>query len=196
VSRTGWTGELGYEIYSVGTKTSIDEVTDHHKLFNDVMEAGKPYGLIYGSMASMEIRRIEAGILDNVTDFDTTMTPFAAGLGPFVHVDKEGYVGREPLQAADRRKRLLGLKCKIATPEYLGGVLENGQSVGHVTAATWSPTLDCGIGYVRFDEPGDWVGKMLSMQTEDGNTIECEIVELPFYDMEKRIPRGLDKNIP
>jgi aminomethyltransferase len=196
VSRTGWTGELGYEIYSVGAETSIDKVTEHHKLFNDVMEAGKPYGLVYGSMASMETRRIEAGILDNVTDFDTSMTPFAAGLGAFVHVDKEGYVGRDALQTADRRVRLLGLTCKTGTPEYRGEVTENGTQVGHVTAATWSPTLNCGIAYVCFDEPSDWVGKTLSVQTGEGNVVDCEIVELPFFDKEKRIPRGLDKVIP
>ena len=48
------------------------------------MEAGRDHGMAYGSAASMEIRRIEAGILDNLTDFDHTMTPFAAGLGPFI----------------------------------------------------------------------------------------------------------------
>jgi aminomethyltransferase len=196
VSRTGWTGELGYEIYSVGTDTSIDTKTDHHKLFSDVMEAGKEHGIVYGSMASMEIRRIEAGILDNVTDFDHTMTPFAAGLGPFIHTDKEGYVGRAALQAADTRVRLLGLVCKTAVPGYRGEVSEDGTRVGHVTASTWSPTLDCGVAYVRFDEPSDWIGKTLTVVTEDGTTADCEVVTLPFYDKEKKIPRGLDKTIP
>ncbi|MBF9041487.1 aminomethyl transferase family protein [Rhodobacterales bacterium LSUCC0387] len=196
VSRTGWTGELGYEIYSVGTDTSIDTKTDHHKLFYDVMEAGKEHGIVYGSMASMEIRRIEAGILDNLTDFDHTMTPFAAGLGPFIHTDKEGYVGRAALQGADTRVRLLGLVCKTAVPGYRGEVSEDGTRVGHVTASTWSPTLDCGVAYVRFDEPSDWIGKTLTVVTEDGTTADCEVVTLPFYDKEKKIPRGLDKTIP
>ena len=160
------------------------------------MEAGKDYGLVYGSMASMEIRRIEAGILDNITDFDHTMTPFAAGLGAFVHVDKEGYVGREALQDADPCARLLGVTCKAATPGYRATVAENGVSVGHITAATWSPTLECGIGYVRFDVPGDWIGKTLTATSEDGATVECIVVDLPFYDKEKKIPRGIDKTIP
>lgn len=196
VSRTGWTGELGYEIYTVDAETSIDTPTDHHKLFHDIMEAGSNHGLVYGSMASMEIRRIEAGILDNITDFDHTMTPFAAGLGPFVHVEKEGYVGRSALQDVDKRVRLLGVTCETATPGYRATVLENGKSVGHITAATWSPTLDCGIGYVRFDEPGDWIGKTLSVTSEDGTAQACTVVDLPFYDKEKKIPRGLDKTIP
>lgn len=196
VSRTGWTGELGYEIYSVGTQTSIDEPTDHHKLFRDVMAAGERHAITYGSMASMEIRRIEAGILDNITDFDHTMTPFAAGLGPFIHMDKPDFVGRAALENADRRVRLLGVTCAAGTPAFGGAVMENGQQVGHVTAAAWSPTLDCGIGYVRFDEPGDWVGKTLQVETENPEPSPAEVVSLPFFDKEKQIPRGLDRTIP
>jgi glycine cleavage system aminomethyltransferase T len=103
VSRTGWTGELGYEIYCAG------ENTDHKRLWNDVMEAGAPHGMVYGCMASMIMRRIEAGILDNLSDFDHSMTPFAAGLGKFIDLDKEGFIGREALLVADRRSRLPGL---------------------------------------------------------------------------------------
>lgn len=65
-----------------------------------------------------------------------------------------------------------------------------------MTASTWSPTLDCGVAYVRFDEPSDWIGKTLTVVTEDGTTADCEVVTLPFYDKEKKIPRGLDKTIP
>jgi glycine cleavage system aminomethyltransferase T len=196
VSRTGWTGELGYEIYTVDVDTSIDKRTDHHKLFNDIIETGKEFSLVYGSMASMEIRRLEAGILDNITDFDHTMSPFAAGLGPFIHVEKEGYVGREALQNADKRVRLLGVTCADGTPGYGAIVSNSSGSVGHITAATWSPTLDCGIGYVRFDEPGDWIGETVTLIGEDEKTLECTVVPLPFYDREKKIPRGLDKTIP
>ncbi len=191
VSRTGWTGELGYEIYSVGTNTSIDTPTDHHKLFHDVMEAGKPHGIAYGSMASMEIRRIEAGILDNITDFDHTMTPFEAGLGPFIHMDKPDFVGRDRLEGCDQRVRLLGLTCDGGTPRYGGSVTQNGVKVGHVTAAAWSPTLEKGIGYVRFDEAGEWIGEQLTVECDDDAPAACEIVSLPFFDKEKRIPRGL-----
>jgi glycine cleavage system aminomethyltransferase T len=73
------------------------------------MEAGAPHGMVYGCMASMIMRRIEAGILDNLSDFDHSMTPFAAGLGKFIDLDKEGFIGREALLVADRRSRLPGL---------------------------------------------------------------------------------------
>lgn len=184
VSRTGWTGELGYEIYSMGA------ATDAPRLWEHVMAAGAPHGMVFSSIRSMEMRRIEAGILDNITDFDTTMTPFAAGLGPFVDLEKEGYIGRESLLKADRRVRLLGLRSP-AVPAYRGVVRDGDRPVGHVSAATWSPTLECGIGYVRFDEASDWLGRTLSVDAKDGSRAECEIVELPFLDPEKRIPRGL-----
>jgi aminomethyltransferase len=120
------------------------------------------------------------------------MTPFAAGLGKFIDLDKEGFVGREALLAADRRSRLLGLTCETATPADHGAILEASLVVGQVTAAAWSPTLDLGIGYARFDNPADWIGQTLTVETEGGLTAPCEIVELPFYDTEKRIPRGLE----
>jgi hypothetical protein len=54
------------------------------------------------------------------------------------------------------------------------------------------PFLDCGIGYVRFGHADDWSGKSLLMNTRQGKLAPCEIVALPFYDTEKRIPRGLE----
>ena len=75
-------------------------------------------------------------------------------------------------------------------------VLDGGQPVGRITAGAWSPYLDCGIGYVRFGNPDEWAGRALSIQMPDGATHPCEILELPFYDAQKRIARGLDKSIP
>jgi len=190
VSRTGWTGELGFEVYTQG------EATDCPRLWNHLMEAGRQHGMIFSSLASMDIRRIEAGILDNGTDFDMTMTPFQAGLGPFVNLEKEGFVGRAALLAAARDKLLFGLTCTAAAPDRGHVVLDRDRPVGHVTAGAWSPYLQGGIGYVRFVEAGDWLDRTLSLRSGDGTLADCTIVELPFYDPEKRIPRGLDSAIP
>ena len=190
VSRTGWTGELGYEIYTQGAATDCPGLWDY------LMKVGEPHGLMFSSISSMEIRRIEAGILDNGTDFDMSMTPFEAGLGAFIDVEKESYVGRAEVVKAKQGTRLYGVKCKTSTPVYHGDILDGAKSVGRVTAGAWSPYLDSGIGYVRFDDAGNWAGKPLEMKTMDGEITACEIVELPFYDPEKRIPRGLDKTIP
>ena len=105
VSRTGWTGELGYEIYTQGDKT------DCPRLWNHLMKVGTASGLIFSSMQSMNIRRIEAGILDSGGDFDTSMTPFEAGLGKFIDLEKNGFVGPDALLVAKRSKRLYGRVC-------------------------------------------------------------------------------------
>ncbi len=182
VSRTGWTGEVGYEIYSHAE-------TDHPRLWRAIESAGESRGMAFGSTKSMGVRRIEAGILDNLTDFDTSMTPYQAGLGDFIDLDKEGFVGRQALLTADRRPTLLGVRCATAVPRYRGGVLDDGTAVGSITAAAWSPTLECGIGYVRFLEADDWVGRNVTVATDDGGSAQGEVVSLPFFDQEKRIPR-------
>ncbi|MFO1035314.1 MAG: aminomethyltransferase family protein [Geminicoccaceae bacterium] len=190
VSRTGWTGELGYEIYTLGPATDCGALWDH------LVSAGRPHGMVVGSIASMGIRRIEAGILDNGTDFDLSMTPFEAGLGGFVDLGKEQFIGRAALLEADRGKRLFGVKCPDAAPGYRQPIRDGDGIVGHVTAGAWSPYLQAGIGYARFDTPGNWVGQRLTTTTADGDDLGCEVVDLPFYDTEKRIPRGLATSIP
>ena len=188
VSRTGWTGELGIEIYTQGDATNCGVLWDR------LMEAGKPHGMIFGSISSMEIRRIEAGILDNGTDFDMSMTPFDAGLGAFVDLEKEGFIGRAALLEASRTKRLFGLKCADAIPGYRNEIADGEDVVGTVTAGAWSPYLEAGIGYARFNAPGSWTGRTLSVKTDGGAMRACEIVDLPFYDKDKLIPRGLSQD--
>ena len=190
VSRTGWTGELGYEIYTQG------DATDCPRLWQHLMQAGAPHGMQFSSISSMEIRRLEAGILDNGTDFDTSMTPFEAGLEPFIDLEKENFVGRDALLEAARGTRIFGVKSAHATPRYHGEIVDGDTPVARITAGAWSPFLEAGVGYARFDEAGDWAGKSLAMKTSEGDLVPCEIVELPFYDRDKRIPRGLDTLIP
>lgn len=190
VSRTGFTGELGYEIYCGG------EATDHGALWDHLMASGEPHGMEFSSTNSMTTRRIEAGILGNMTDMDMSMTPFEAGLAPFIDMDKGDFVGRSALVNADRRSLLLGLTCSGTTPA-MGSVVHDGdEPVAHISAGAHSPTLDTGIGYVRFKEAGDWVGRSLSLVLPDGKAHDCEIVALPFIDPKKEIARGIDKTIP
>ena len=191
VSRTGWTGELGYEVYTQGAATEC------RQLWDGLIAAGTPHAMKFGSISSMEIRRIEAGILDNGTDFDTTMTPFDAGLGAVIDLDTTDFIGREALRGVNPdSKRLFGLKCAYGIPGYKEQVMDGDQAVGHVTAGAWSPYLKSGIGYVRFKTPGAWAGRKLKVQTADGTLQDCEIRDLPFYDPETLIPRGLNRNIP
>ena len=187
VSRTGFTGELGYEIYCNG------EATDHLALWDHLMAAGEPHGMEFSSTRSMTIRRIEAGILGNMTDMDTTMTPFQAGLEPFVDMDKGDFVGRAALVDADRRPLLHGVTCKGAVPGRGSTVLDGERPVATLTAGVASPALGCGIGYARFREPGDRVGRELRVRLPDGDVQPCTVVDLPFVDPERLIVRGRDR---
>ena len=190
VSRTGFTNELGFEIYCQG------EATDHLALWDHLIAAGEPFGMEFSSTRSLTIRRIEGGILGNITDMDMSMTPFAAGLEPFVDLDKTDFIGRQALLQADRRPRLFGITCADAVPGRGSLVLDGDEPVGRMTTGVASPTLDCGIGYVVFDEPADWPGRSLQVRLADGSTHPCEVVKPPFFDPEKNIVRGIDRSIP
>jgi len=190
VSRSGFTNELGFEIYSDGF------TTDHLALWDHLMDCGKPFGMELSATRAMTIRRIEAGIFGNLTDIDTTINPFEAGLGFCVNMDKGDFIGREALVNKDKRTCLLGLICKTETPVSGSKVIDGSKIVGHITAGVHSPTLNTGIGYVRFYEPNDWPGKGLDLQLPNGNLHKAEIVNLPFFDKEKHIVKGIDRTIP
>jgi aminomethyltransferase len=78
-------------------------------------------------------------------------------------------------------------------------ILESGQPVGITKSSCWSPTLESGVGYVVFDQGlsnGEtWVGKTLTIEDAAGDEHDCEIVTLPFFDKEKKIPRGLSPEL-
>ena len=190
VSRTGFTNELGFEIFSDGLKT------DHLALWDHLMECGKPFGMEFSASRAMTIRRIEGGIFGNLTDIDTSMTPFEAGLGFFVDMDKTDFIGKDSLKEKDKRPCLFGLTCEKAIPAAGSKVILKNKTVGYVTAGVPSPTLQIGIGYVRFYEPDSWAGQDLLLELPGGDSYEAKVVNLPFIDLEKKIVRGLDRSIP
>ena len=190
VSRSGFTNELGFEIYSDGFKT------DHLALWDHLMNCGKPFGMELSATRAMTIRRIEAGIFGNLTDIDTTINPFEAGLGFCVNMDKEDFIGRDALLNKDKGTCLFGLTCKTETPVYGSKVIDEDKIVGHITAGVHSLTLNTGIGYVRFYEPKDWPGKELILKLPNGENHKSKVVNLPFFDPEKKIVKGIDRSIP
>ena len=191
LSRTGWTGELGFELYTLASGF------DGPALFQLMLERGRRHGLAFSSLESMGIRRIEAGIRDNGSDMDSSMTPFAAGLGAFVEVERESdFIGKAALAAAPRGSRFFGLLCRAATPKAGSKVVVDGREAGVTTTGAFSPYLESGIAFVRFDEAGDWAGRQAVAVLADGSRHRAEIVDLPFYDRDKLIPRGLANEIP
>ena len=190
VSRTGFTNELGFEIYTDGANT------DHLALWDHLIACGEPHGMEFSSTRALTIRRIEGGILGNLTDMTPDMTPYEAGLARFINMDKGDFIGRDALVGKDTRSCLFGLTCATETPVGGSVVMDGDDEVGYITAGIPSPTLGVGVGYVRFHAPGDWIGRKLKMRLPDNSLHEGEIVDLPFFDKEKHIVRGIDRSIP
>ena len=111
-------------------------------------------------------------------------------------MDKGDFIGRDALINKDRRPCLFGITCESETPVSGSKVLEGEKIVGFITAGIPSPTLKLGIGYVRFHEPSDWPGKQLMLELPNGEKHPCNVVNLPFFDHDKKIVRGLDRTIP
>ena len=119
ISRTGFTGELGYEIFSLGKET------DHVSLWDKIMETGEKYGMEFSSTRSITIRRIEAGILDYGTDMNRTNNPFEVGLGSFVDLNKAQFIGKDRLSTMSRKTKLFGIKTSTAIPFAGLEIIEN-----------------------------------------------------------------------
>jgi aminomethyltransferase len=190
ISRTGWTGELGYEIYTLGP------ATDCKRLWQALIENGTPKGMVFSSMQAINIRRIEAGIFDSGSDFDPSMTPDEAGLSRFVDLEKEFFIGKEALVTGRCGNRIYGVRCQDYIPKDGDLVLDGIGRVGHLTTGAYSPEFRAGIGYVRFDHAEDWIGKKLLVASDDGSTYFGEIISLPFYDQDKLKPKmaNLERN--
>jgi len=172
VSRTGYTGELGYEIFLPAQK--VVELWD--LLLGD--ERVKPAGL-----GARDVLRLEVGYSLYGSDIDEVTTPLEAGLGAFVNFDKQ-FVGREALL----KQQQTGLtKAKAAfqvssrrAPRHHYEICSEGAAVGTVTSGVFSPMLGCGVG-IGFVKPAvATVGAPLTIR-HDNVSMEATVVELPFY---------------
>jgi aminomethyltransferase len=185
VSRTGYTGELGYELFC--------HPKDAPALWDAVMGAGDvtPLGL-----EALDMLRVEAGLVFAGAEFDDQVDPFEAGIGFTVTKDKEDdYVGREALleRRAHPQRRLVGLELQGNEPAAHGECVHVGRhQVGTITSGTRSPVLKQNIALcrmnVRYAEPGTEVevGKLDGFQKR----IPATVVRFPFYDPDKTRPRS------
>ncbi len=192
VSRTGWTAEMGFEFYTLPDAPGYDGPA----LWRHVLAAGKPFGMEVCGLDSMDIRRIEAGIMNNVSDMDETMNPFQAGLGGFIRMDGADFIGKAALQGADRGVLVHGLRCPDGEPLIEGALRAGGRAIGKVSAAAWSPLYEAGVAIVRLGRAADVGAQDVTVECRDGKAHPASIVALPMYDPEKRIPRGQDSAIP
>jgi aminomethyltransferase len=189
ISRTGFTGELGWELY-------FGSDVDAEGIGQRILQAGEPHGIHTIPAEATNARRIEAGLLFSGADFDEHVTPFAAGLGAFVDLEKGNFIGASALAQADKRRRTWGLQCEGGVPRRGETLLLDGRSVGCVCSSAWSPSLRLGVAIVRVDEPNLGPGTRLGVECVDEVLRDGEICELPMYDREGEIPRGKCVDIP
>lgn len=194
VSRTGYTAELGFEIYVK------DASRDGEKLWDIVLEAGKPHGLTV--IGPCHIKRIEAGILALGADMWLDTNPYEVEMGYEWMVDLEqeaDFVGKEAL----RRIKAEGVKRKLVGVEIGGDrlgsyndgsmidffpVYSNGDRIGKVTSACHSPRLEKNIGYAMVPIEFAELGTELEVETPSERT-SAVVVRRPFIDPEKEVPK-------
>ena len=189
VSRTGFTNELGWEFY-FGPEADARAIGDR------IMQAGASHDIHTVPAAVTNIRRIEGGFLFSGTDFDSSVTPFAAGLGALVNLKKPDFIGKKALLAADQRNRTWGMRCPGGVARHGDRLFLDGQSAGRVCSSAWSPFLRCGVAIVRVTNPQLGPGDELHVECADGRLRPAELCRLPLYDRDGDIPRGKQTAIP
>ena len=189
VSRTGFTNELGWEIY-------FRPENDTEKLGELILEEGAKRGMILTATPGFRCRRIEAGLLSAGQDFDHMTTPFSVGLGRFVDLDKSDFVGRQALQTADRRRRSWGFRLEGGIGLRGRTLEQEGSTIGRVTSSTWSPYQVCGVGIVLLDSPDLGPGALVDILCTDDKRRQAELCALPMYDPDGAIVRGKAQAIP
>ncbi len=175
ISRTGYTGETGFELYVPSDSTRA--------VWDRLLDAGADRGLIPVGLGSRDSLRLEMGYALYGNDIDEGTSPLEAGLSWLVKLDKDPFVGREALTAqkdAGLTRRLTGFKLTergFPRPGY--EVIYRGESVGPVRSGTLGPSLGYGIG-TAYLPPDAQVGDELRIRIRDRD-IAGEVVRLPFH---------------
>jgi aminomethyltransferase len=178
LSRTGYTGELGFEIYFDSSPATGAAV------WHAVMEAGREFGIRPIGLGARDTLRLEMGFCLYGNDIDQTTNPLEAGLGWITKLDKGDFVGRDAIlrsKASGLTRKLVGFTMDEpkAFPRHHYDVRSGGRTIGHVTSGTMSPVLEKGIGmaYVAPDAaaPGTAVG--IAIRQTD---VPAHVVKLPF----------------
>ncbi len=196
ISRTGYTGEVGYEIY-------LHDATVHgERLWNTVLEAGRPHGLEV--IGPCHIRRIEGGILAFGADMWYENNPFEVGYHYTWLVDLEqeaDFMGKAALRRIKEqgvRQKLVGVDIE---GEPLGSYIDNemidffpvsvdGRTVGRVTSACYSPRLERNIGFAMLPTDVTELGTELQVDTPGSGRVAARVVRMPHWDPEKQIPKS------
>lgn len=185
VSRTGWSSELGYELY-------LQDGSRGDELWEAIMSAGEAFNLKPGHTSS--IRRIEGGMLSYHADADINTNPFELGMDRLLNIDMEAdFIGKAALQqiaASGVSRKQVGIELDY---EPLTGpntrfwpISYDGKTVGKVTSAVYSPRLKKNIALAMVAVECSDMGSSLVVDTPMGD-VTATVVEKPFYDPKKKI---------
>lgn len=177
ISRTGYTGELGYELYISADKVSCDTV------WNAVMEAGAEFGIEPTGLGCRDSLRLEMGFCLYGNDIDSTTNPLEASLAWITKLDKGEFNGREALlrvKAEKPSRKLVGFEMnERAVPRQHYRISADGKDIGEVTSGTSSPTLGKGIGMGYVESAYAKVGTQISIVIRD-KAVPATVVRPPF----------------
>jgi aminomethyltransferase len=185
VSRTGWSSELGYELY-------LQDGSRGDELWEKIMAAGRPIGLKPGHTSS--IRRIEGGMLSYHADADIHTNPYEIGLDRLVDLEMDAeFIGKFALRRIQQNgveRKQVGLQ--IDGPPLRGPnttfwpVTHRGKSIGKVTSAVYSPRLERNIALAMVSTDFAELGTELEVETQAGPT-SAIVVQRPFFDPKKKL---------
>ena len=185
ISRTGWSSELGYEIF-------LRDGTQGEKLWEHLMAVGGPLGLKPGHTSS--IRRIEAGMLSYHADMTLANNPYEMGMGRLVDLDMEAdFISKAALTLIKERgvsQQLVGLEIDgapfVGSNDFFWPVLKEGVKVGTVTSAIYSPRLQKNIALAMISIDHTASGRVLQVD-KLSETRTSTVVPIPFYDPKKSL---------
>ena len=176
LSRTGYTGEDGFEIY--GNSEEAEEIWDK------IIEEGKKDGLSPCGLGARDLLRLEMGYRLYGSDITTETNPLEAGLSWTVSLDKENFIGKDILLKQIRegvKKKLVGILVPgKRIPRRGCKILVGGEKVGTITSGNYSPTLTSSIAMGYVDSPFEIEGTMIEIESRN-TVMEGEVVRLPFW---------------
>ncbi len=190
ISRTGFSAELGFEIYLHNAMLHADDVWPY------ILEQGEEFNL--GVIAPSHIRRIEAGILSYGQDMDIENNPYEVRLGWQVDLDKGDFIGKEALTRIKQEgvnQRLVGLRVGgepivwYNEDFYLVKDSDSGDDVGYVTSAFWSPAQGSNIALAVMPRSHWRRGTQVNVQLPADGIVDAEVVRVPFVDPTKDLPK-------
>jgi aminomethyltransferase len=189
VSRTGYSGEQGYEIYT--------RPENAERLWTALLDAGQSLGIRPYGLAAVESLRIESGLIFIGFDYFPGYTsPFHMNIGRMIKLDKPDFVGKDALVAEHEagithQMVTLVLAGEVA-PDYNSPVYRHGREVGRLLSpsAGHSPTIDRLIGMACLETELTEIGTQVEVALADGRTVPALVEQFPIYDPEKKRPRA------